>query len=35
LEIGLGAEHQLDIAAGDRPELIAVIEGHRGLVTLT
>jgi hypothetical protein len=25
---------QLDIAAGDRPELIAVIEGHRGLVTL-
>ena len=26
---------QLDIAAGDRPELIAVIEGHRGLVTLT
>ena len=26
---------QLDIAAGDRPELIAVIEVHRGLVTLT
>jgi hypothetical protein len=26
---------QLEIAAGDRPELIAVIEGHRGLVTLT
>ena len=25
---------QLDIAAGDRPELIAVIEVHRGLVTL-
>jgi hypothetical protein len=26
---------QLQIAAGDRPALIAVIEGHRGLVTLT
>jgi hypothetical protein len=26
---------QLDIAAGDPPELVAVIEGHRGLITLT
>jgi hypothetical protein len=26
---------QLDIAAGDHPALTAVIEGHRGLVTLS
>jgi len=26
---------QLHISAGDRPALTAVIEGHRGLVTLS